>query len=172
MRCFHRLAAIRYVVIGMKHRIVYGEAFSILGIQACVKQGAETSELFGNIWQQFEQNIARIEPLAIGGQYYGINFPTAAEGVSEYLAGMRVADNSPVPDGLIKRTVPAGDYAVLECTVEGIGPAYQHIFGEWLPGAQFAFNPQRPVFEEYPEKGADLPVCIHIPITQAAGKQA
>ena len=145
-------------------RIEHRTAFSVLGIQSRLKQGSETSELFAGIWEKFERESKIIEPLSLNNRYYGVNFPVNLEEISEYLAGMMVPDNSAVPGGMVKRNVPEGNYAVFECTVEGIGLCFQYIFTKWLPAASVNFNPVNPVFEEYPERNSPLPVRIHIPL--------
>lgn len=147
-----------------KGKIAYRTSFTVLGIQSRVKQGSETSELFAGIWERFEKEREVLESLALSGKYYGVNFPTDVKDLSDYLAGMNVAENSPVPDGWVKRVVPGGDYAVFECPVESIGPCYQHIFTKWLTVASVTFYPERPVFEEYPEKDSRLNIRIHIPV--------
>jgi predicted transcriptional regulator YdeE len=146
-------------------------AFSVLGVQFRINRGSESPELFAAIWKKFETYGEVIESLATGGHYYGISFPTGTGEVTEYLAGMMVARDCSVPEGLEKRTVPGGDYARFECPVEEIGACYQHIFTKWLPGAPVLFNPRSPVFEEYPEKNSRQPVGIHIPVA-TAGKRA
>jgi predicted transcriptional regulator YdeE len=147
---------------GFEHR----RAFTVVGIQTRVKQGSETSELFANIWERFEAESEVMESLAISKKYYGVNFPTDLEDISEYLAGMMVTDDSHVPDGLVKCNVPGGDYAIFECPIDRIGLCYQNVFTKWLPAASVMFNPRNPVFEEYPDKGSTLPVRIHIPVTK------
>jgi predicted transcriptional regulator YdeE len=150
----------------MNPEIEHRNAFTVLGIQSKVKQGSETSELFAGIWEKFEAEREVLESMSLSKQYYGVNFHTDMEDVSEYLAGMIVSDDSPVPAGLVKRKVPGGDFAVFECPVEGIGLCYHSIFTNWLPAASVMFNPKNPVFEEYPEKESALPVRIHIPVTK------
>jgi len=150
----------------MNPEIEQKNAFTVLGIQSPVKQGLETSELFAGIWQKFEAEREVLESLSLSKQYYGVNFPTDKEDVSEYLAGMIVSNDSPVPVGLVKRTVLGGDFAVFQCPVESIGVCYHNIFTNWLPAASVMFNPRNPVFEEYPEKESPLPVRIYIPIMQ------
>lgn len=140
------------------------ETFWILGVQSQINQGSETSELFARIWKQFESYGKIIESLSIEKQYFGIQFPTDREKVIEYIAGMMVAKDSTVPDGLVKRVVLGSDYAAFECPVEGIGECYQYIFTKWLPSAPVLFNSKNPVVEEYPEKNSTGPVCIHIPV--------
>lgn len=142
------------------------EELSVLGVSARIKRGSETSELFAGIWKEFELHGEFIESLCVRKQYYGVNFPTGKEDVTEYLAGMAVADDSPVAEGLEKRKIPAGAYAIFKCPVEGIGECYQGIFTNWLPNAKLLLNPENPVFEEYPEKNSTLPVRLYIPVTK------
>jgi len=140
------------------------ETFSVLGVLSRIHKGSESSDLFASIWQKFETYGEVIESLATGKHYYGINFPTDTEEVTDYLAGMMVAGDSSIPEGLVKRAVPGGDYALFACPVEEIGACYQHIFTKWLPTATVTFNPKSPVFEEYPERNSTQPVRIHVPV--------
>ena len=138
--------------------------FTVLGVQSQIKRGSETPELFAGIWMQFESRGQEIELLAIGKHYFGVNFPTDKEDVTDYLAGMMVPGESHVPDGLEKRTVPGGQFAVFECPVEAIGETYRHIFTAWLPNAPVRFDPTVAVFEEYPGKTSEMLIRIHIPV--------
>jgi predicted transcriptional regulator YdeE len=140
--------------------------FAVLGIVTRVRRGSETPELFAGIWRKFESYRQAVESLASEKRYFGVNFPTDEEDVTDYLAGMTVAADAPVFEGLEKRTVPRGQFAVFECQMEAIGESYRHIFTVWLPGASQQFDPTVPVFEEYPERTSTQPVCIHIPIRQ------
>ena len=140
------------------------KSFAVLGVQIEVERGSETPELFAGIWNRFESHGQEIESLSTGDYYYGVSFPTDKEDVTEYMAGMAVSDDAPVPKGLDKRTVSGGEFAVFECPLEEIGESYQHIFSVWLPSARVAFDPTVPVFEEYPEKGSENPVRIHVPV--------
>jgi predicted transcriptional regulator YdeE len=150
----------------MEPTIKHIDSFSVLGIQTRVKQGSETPDLFEGIWAGFEVHQEYISAVSTRRKYYGINFPTESEDVSSYLAGMAVADDTPASEGLVKRKVPGGAYAIFECPVEGIGECYQGIFTKWLPLANAPFNPTNPVFEEYPEEDSGLPVRIYIPVTK------
>ena len=97
----------------MEPRIENRKAFTVLGIQSRVKQGSETSELFARIWEKFEAKSDLMEPLSLSKKYYGVNFPSDQEDTAEYLAGVMVSHDSPVPFGLVKRNVQGGDYAVI-----------------------------------------------------------
>jgi predicted transcriptional regulator YdeE len=96
--------------------------------------------------------------------YLGVSFPTDEERVIEYLAGMRVAPDTPAPGGLEVRQVSGGEYAVFECPLDAIGPTYQYVFTVWLPNAAVQFDAGRAPFEEYPEKTPEQPVRLHIPV--------
>lgn len=150
----------------MEPRVRVREPFAVLGIVIRISRGSETPDLFAGIWRQFESHRPRIEPVAIGKHYFGVNFPTDQEGVTDYGAGMMIRDDTPIPLGLEKRRVPGGQFAVFECPVETIGDGYRYIFTVWLRGAAVDFDPAVPVFEEYPENTAQQPVCIHVPICQ------
>jgi len=86
--------------------------------------------------------------------------------VTEYLAGKMVAADAPFLEGLEKRTVSGGQFAVFECPVEAIGESYRHIFQEWLPNTDVQLDPAVPVFEEYPESTSQRPVRVHVPVRQ------
>ena len=148
----------------MEPRITVRAPFAVLGVLARITRGSETPELFTRIWVDFESYRERIAAVAIGRHYFGVHFPTNQEDETDYVAGMMVGDETPVPLGLEKRTVSGGQFAVFECPVEGIGAMYQHIFTRWMPGARVEFNPAGGVIEEYPEGTPQQPVSIHVPI--------
>jgi predicted transcriptional regulator YdeE len=143
--------------------------FPVLGVTSRIRRGAESPELFGRIWKTFESRRQEIESVATEKTYFGASFPTAEEGVTEYLAGMMVPAATPSPPGLEVRTVSGGQYAVFECPVEAIGATYQHIFSTWLPSAAVQFDGGREAFEEYPENTAQQPVRLHIPVRHQTG---
>jgi predicted transcriptional regulator YdeE len=149
----------------MEPRITWRRPFAVLGVVTRVRRGSETPQLFAGIWRKFESYRQKIESLAIGKDCFGVSFPTDTEDVTDYLAGMMVAADAAIPEGLEKRTISGGRFAVFECPVEAIGETYQHIFTVWLPGATVRFDPTVAVFEEYPESSTSLqPVCVHVPV--------
>jgi predicted transcriptional regulator YdeE len=152
----------------MRPQLLTRGSFAVLGVTTRIRRGSESPELFGRIWKTFESRQPQIESAATQKAYFGVNFPTDEEGVTEYLTGMMVAAGTPAPEGLEVRTVPGGQYAVFECPVDAIGAAYQHAFGVWLPGEPVQFDAGRAPFEEYPENTPEQPVRIHIPVRQQA----
>jgi predicted transcriptional regulator YdeE len=139
-------------------------AFSVLGVASRIRRGSESPELFGGIWKMFESRRREIERVATRKVYLGVSFPTDDERVTEYLAGMRVAPDTPAPEGLEARKVSGGEYAVFECPLDAIGATYQHVFAVWLPNAAVQFDAGRAPFEEYPENTPEQPVQLHIPV--------
>jgi predicted transcriptional regulator YdeE len=110
-----------------------------------------------------------MKPLSIDRRYYGVSFATDQKGVTDYLAGMMVADDAkPFDKQLVVRKVPPARYAVFECSIENIGRTYQYIFSQWLPNSRYEINPAGSgSFEQYPPEGQeDLAVLIHIPISE------
>jgi predicted transcriptional regulator YdeE len=148
----------------MTPRMTTCDPFVVLGVTSRVRHGCESPELFGGIWKTFESRRQEVESVATEKVYFGVSFPAAEEGVTEYLAGMKVAPGTPWPEGLEARTVSGGRYAVFECPVDAIGTTYQHVFKEWLPSAAVRFDGGRAPFERYPESAAPQPVSLYIPI--------
>ena len=148
----------------MEPRLIHRETSRVLGIATQIRRGSETSELFAGIWGKFESRRQEIESVALGETYFGVRFPTEDEDVSDYLAGMVVAADTPPLDGLEKRTVPGGPFAVFECPVEAIGETYRYIFTGWFANSDARFDPTGPVFEEYPEDTSKRPVRIYVPL--------
>jgi predicted transcriptional regulator YdeE len=150
----------------MDPRMTTRGPFTVLGVVTRVRRGCESPELFARVWKTFESQRQQIESLATQKVYFGVSFSTEEEGVTDYLAGMTVADGTPAPEGLEARTVPAGHFAVFECPMDAIAATYQHIFSVWLPSAAVQFDAAVPPFEEYPEDTPAQPVCLHIPVRQ------
>lgn len=150
----------------MNPRMTTCDTFTVLGVACPIRRGSESAELFGRIWKTFESRRQEIEAVATRKVYLGVSFPTDQEDVTDYVAGMTVAQGAPAPDGLEARTVSGGRYAVFECPVDLIGATYQHVFGVWLPGTTVQFDAGRAPFEEYPENMLEQPVRLHIPVRQ------
>jgi len=158
----------------MTPRLTTCGTFSVLGVASRIGRGSESPELFSGIWKTFESRRQEIECVATQKVYLGVSFPTDEERVTEYLAGMRVAPDTPAPDELEVRRVSGGEYAVFECPLDAIGATYQHVFAVWFPTAAVQFDAGRAPFEEYPENTPDQPVRLHIPVRQqpAGGERA
>jgi len=149
----------------MRPKIVSRDAFIVLGVVARLARGSESPEVYAEIWRDFESMRSRIMPRIQDHSYYGVSFPADGKGWFDYMAGMVVDRDAPLPEGMEKRTVPAAEYAVFTCALSSIGETYQAIFREWQPNSSFAYDPSFPSFEQYPAEGnRDQNVRIHIPV--------
>lgn len=68
-----------------------------------------------------------------------------------YDAGVEIKPDEQSTLSLPVQIIPGGLYVVarFQGTPEDIGPAWQHVFSEWLPHSAYQFDP-RPCFELYP----------------------
>ena len=88
----------------------------------------------------------------------------------EYLAGVMVSDgNVEVPEGMTKRRIPAGEYAVFthRGPVRNLGHTKNYIYGSWLPksGRERADGPQFSLYSEnFDPNGDQSEIYLHIPL--------
>lgn len=93
-----------------------------------------------------------------------------AEGNLEYLAGVMVSDATvDVPQGMEKRQVPAGEYAVFthRGPVRNLEHTKNYIYGSWLPksGRQRADGPQFSLYNEnFDPNGETSEIYLYIPL--------
>jgi predicted transcriptional regulator YdeE len=71
-------------------------------------------------------------------------------GVTDYLAGFSVNENSTPPAGMEKWHVPAQTYVVFPCTLSNLRTVYSFIYDEFLPNSPFV-RAGGPEFEYYDE---------------------
>ena len=139
------------------------DAFWVLGIQERANPMQVDYHAF---WDLFEARAAEVQPIATEPAGYGVYFPTGQEGVVDVFGGMAVAPDASAPDGLVLREVPAADYAIVECTMGGIGPTWGAIYEEWLPSSGYEEDGPKPCFEHFPPgcHEGTAPVRIHLPV--------
>ncbi len=122
---------------------------------------------WGALWrQQFEPCMPVLGPLMTGPNCYGLYWDTDQPPQVDFVGAVEVAPAAEAPAGLVARDVPGGAYACFECAMDAIGPTWEAIFGEWLPGDAHTHDPSRPCFEEFgpgSEEGRS-PVRIYVPV--------
>ena len=151
----------------MEPKVLSRDSFVVAGMFTRVTPDNGNNDQYGMIWKDFEEFHDQIKPQSTDQAYYGISFPTAEEGVLDYIAGMAVMEGATVPEGLVIREIAASRYAVFECPMHTIGDTYRYIFTEWLQPAPYELSSFAPVFEQYPPAGQEhSPVLIHIPIKE------
>jgi predicted transcriptional regulator YdeE len=113
-------------------KVVHQNAFSVAGIEVRTSNVKQASEgVIGKHWQRFfQEDVLHKIPNKADGNIYAVYTDYAGDHNGEYslTIGARVADGSPMPAGLVLKTVPAGNYAVV--TSEK-GPVAKVVIAAW-----------------------------------------
>lgn len=101
-----------------KPRVFHHGGFSIVGIEARTTNAKEMGAdgIIGKQWQKFFQDgVLQKIPSKVDGNIYAVYSDYASDHNGEYshTIGARIPDGSPVPAGLVLKSIPAGNYAVL-----------------------------------------------------------
>jgi predicted transcriptional regulator YdeE len=152
----------------MEPKFVDLDAFTVMGVSV---HSMPDKVDFGAFWEnEYMPHDEAIRALSTDGAYYGVWFPHHGDGIPDYVAGMAVADNAPVPEGAIARQVPGSRYAVFECTMETIGATYSYVYDSWLPASPYEFTPGGADFEYYPPQDATgASPAVYIPVYDKEG---
>jgi AraC family transcriptional regulator len=128
----------------MQPKIIEKPAFHVLGygIETTTVNGQNSTDI-PRFWQDFLENNLRntipnpISPNVELGICTDFNME---EGRFTYLIGMEVEATDNIPEGMIYRTIPAGQYAVFttpkatnETFTQSIQETWEVIFSKWLP---------------------------------------
>lgn len=114
-------------------RVAEGDAMRVIGLAE--RYDAGTMARIPEQWQRLHGRLGdvrgRTDPAQFGLFYHQGDSPFAAE----YLTGVMVADDAPLPAGFVERHLPARRHAVFtrQGHVAGLRPLVDAIFREWLP---------------------------------------
>lgn len=145
----------------MEPRIVEKEAFWVMGVGV---RGNPMQLDYGDIWgRQFGPFAPALMGLSTDGACYGVYFGTGEQGIVDMIAGVAVAADAPVVEGLVKRELPASTYAVFECRMAEIGQTWGYIEGQWKPASEYEGNPEGGCFELFTtgDNSPNAPVVIY-----------
>jgi len=149
----------------MEAKIINRDDSHVLGIHAVINpMAADYQELWG---KQFNARQADIDPLASESGYYSAYFGTGVEGQVDFVAGVMVDADAIVPEGLVKRPVPGGEYAAFECGMSEISGTWGRIYGEWMPSSGYVEDETRPSLEFYAGASEDAAATILVAISAA-----
>lgn len=119
----------------MNPEIVERPAFTVLGYRY---QGKNEHQEIAAMWEQFLPRMGEIRttnPL----ESFGVcrMAPGLPPGEFEYIAGLEVDADHPVPEGMVKVTLPAARYAVFEHRggLETLQDTFHKIAVEYLPNS-------------------------------------
>jgi AraC family transcriptional regulator len=155
----------RQDVAAMDHRIVSLPAFTVVGLEYI----ARSPNGIGPLWESFlprEHEVGhRVEP----GISYGVCAPLP-DGMLRYVAGLPVADDAAVPEGMVKFHVPAQKYGVFthRGVATQIGETIRTIHTRLLPklglkahaGVEFERYDERFVAPDDPASETDLYIPV------------
>lgn len=117
----------------MQPKIVNRPAFTVIGY--CYHGNNHNQEI-AQMWGKFTQRLDEIQTTNTLETFGVCLLPAGLpEGHFEYVAAMQTAENAPVPEGMVKRSLPAYTYAVFEHigALDTLHQTYQNIFQTWLP---------------------------------------
>lgn len=119
----------------MDIRFVELPAFTVVGM---AYHGKNQNNEIAQMWGEFNRRYKEIE-ISDDAACYGVcrMLPELPQGEFEYVAGWTTRADAPVPEGMVKRSVPALRYAVFahRGAAEGLRETYRKIYEEWLPQA-------------------------------------
>lgn len=121
--------------IAMQPKIVVRPAFSVVGL--CY-HGKNQNQEIAAMWGQFNQRAGEVKSNNAAEAFGVCSMPAGLpEGHFEYVAGFQVAEDTPVPEGMVKRSLPETKYAVFEHVgpLATLGETYRNIYQTWLPQA-------------------------------------
>lgn len=115
-------------------RIEAKPEFTVVGF---AKRGTPSSD-FGTVWDRFNERAGDFLPLAEADEGYAVEYDFLPNSDAfTYLAGVRTAEDTTVPSGATKVTVPAQTYAVFTTTLSDVNDTVEAINSEWFPTSEY-----------------------------------
>jgi len=111
----------------------------------------QTTALIPALWSEFTPWIGSV-PGQQGSTTYGVCIPQG-DGTIQYLAGVEVTADAPLPKELMSVVVPEGRYALFthESSLDLLQDTLSYIFGTWNQQTSSILAGQ-PYFERYDER--------------------
>jgi AraC family transcriptional regulator len=140
-------------------------AFIVIGLEYTGDgQGGSIAKL----WHDFSKRTAELQTPSAPHQWFGLTL-SPPPGLFRYVAGIKVNEDTPVPDGMTRCAIPAQKYLQFTHTgpAASIAETYDYIYTRVLP--ERGLEPKPSIsFERYDErfKGADehSEANLYIPI--------
>jgi AraC family transcriptional regulator len=130
-------------------RFAKGDPMRVIGLGERYDEAAmaRIPEQWTRLQERLPEVRGRIDPAQLGLLYQLSESPFALE----YVTGVMVADDAPLPEGLVERRLPACRYAVFSHRghVSGLRPLLDAIFREWLPRSEEAASGDPDFIEVY-----------------------
>jgi nitroreductase/predicted transcriptional regulator YdeE len=145
----------------LEPRFIERGSFTIVGVAIAGELGKLN---YGEIWEkQYMPIDTLLKPYSIDGGCYGT---TLSEGDHLiYLAGVAVADMPEMPEGTVKREIPAGNFAVFDCLMSTMSETVQEVYGQWFYSSGHELDTEAVSFEYYPPYSGVGEMRVEIYIT-------
>ncbi len=150
-------------------RIVERSSFTIVGVTVSGQPGEIN---YADVWaRQYAPLVPVLRPLSVDNGSYGASF--TGQDKTTYIAGVAVAEETAIPQGLEQREIPAARYAVFDCTLSTMAATVQEAYGQWFHASGMQPDDDAANFEYYlPHGGAgEMHVEIYIPIKRVVENQ-
>lgn len=96
----------------MQPTLIERPAFTVIGMEALFREGEDG---YAELWQRFipreDEITGKLEPVVS----YGVCAPQP-DGTVRYIAGLQVAADAQIPEGMVRFQIPAQRYAVFTHT--------------------------------------------------------
>ena len=122
-------------IVELTPRLADGDPMKVIGL--CERYKETTMARIPEQWVRLQQRLGelrgRTDPAQLGLFYHFGESPFEAE----YVTGVMVAEDAPLPAGFVERRLPARRHAVFTHRghVGGLRRLVDAIFREWLPGS-------------------------------------
>jgi len=123
------------------------EAFTVIGL-SCItsKANARKNNTIGKLFSTFLNRADEIRN-PVNDNRYGVSiYPDGFSGFENYtfLAGYQVSAAEVVPEGMITRTFPAQQYAVVthKGSLKSLADSYSYFHSKWLPSSGYDYASQ------------------------------
>ncbi|MFB6094831.1 MAG: GyrI-like domain-containing protein, partial [Halodesulfurarchaeum sp.] len=141
------------------------EAFTVVGLSY---HGRNQQGEIATLWNSVRDEREALRPLAATDAWYGVSFGGDPEtGEFDYVAGVRVDQDSEVPDPFTGVDVPAATYLQVETTLGTIDETMEAVHGQWLADSAYELS-MGPEFERYGQAfdhaDADAPFEVFVPV--------
>ncbi|HSJ57202.1 MAG TPA: GyrI-like domain-containing protein [Anaerolineae bacterium] len=152
----------------MNPRIVSKRAFTVAGLKY---QGKNENNEIPALWQALGPRMGEFRSVVDQEAAYGvIDLPDQESDAIDYMAGVAVGEEAPVPQGMTFVRIPEQTYAVFRTTLPTLMDTFHRAYDEWLPASGYKRAPG-PEFERYGEtfdpENPESEMEIWIPIEPA-----
>jgi AraC family transcriptional regulator len=129
--------------VALTPRFAEGDRMRVIGL--CERYDAATRERIPEQWARLQQRLGEVQGRTEAAQFGLFCQLSESPFEFEYLCGVMVDEDAPLPAGFVERRLAARRHAVFthRGDLAGLRPLVHAIFGDWLPrsGHTAAGNP-------------------------------